>query len=256
MKTFYYTDELNDDFTGVTRNTIKIDGSYKYLKSGPLWKIAELFAYRIIMMPFAYIYDKIKFHHKIINKKVLKSVKGGYFLYGNHTLMGGDAFIPNIINHPKKTYTVVHPDNLSVKATKTFIELNGAMPIPGDIASTKNFLEALKKVSEKCAVQIYPEAHIWPFYTAIRPFSSVSFKYPVKFGRPCFCFTNTFHKKRFGKTPKVITYVDGPFYPDEGLPLKEREQDLRNRVYETMCGRSKLNTYEYCKYVKREDNHD
>ena len=210
------------------------------------------------MVPVAFIYTKLKFRHKIINKKVLKEVKGsGYFMYGNHTLFGGDAFIPNVINLPKKTYTVVHPDNLSKKGLKNFLEMNGAMPIPATASAMKNFMEAMEKhVVEGAVIQIYPEAHIWPFYTKIRPFKSISFRYPVKFNEPVFCFTNTFHKKRFGKKPKVITYVDGPFYPNTTLPAKEQEQDLRNRVYETMCERAKNNTYQYVTYKKKENTND
>lgn len=254
QKTIYYSDELNDEFAGVTRNTIKIDGNYEYIKRNPLWNLTAFFIHRIIMVPVAFIYTKIKFHHKIVNKKVLKKAKdSGYFLYGNHTLMGGDAFIPNVVGLPKKTYTVIHPDNLSVKGIKWFLEMNGGFPIPSDTKAMRNFLEAMeKRVLEGAVIQIYPEAHIWPYYTKIRPFKNISFRYPIKFGEPTFCFTNTFHKRKFSKKPKVITYVDGPFYPDASLPVKEQEQQLRDMVYNAMCERAKLNTYEYVKYIKKE----
>ena len=253
--TIYYTDELNDEFSGVTRNTITIDGNYEYIKRNPIWNLTAFFAYRIIMVPFAFLYNKIKFGHKIKNKKVLKQAKDtGYFMYANHTLMGGDAFIPNIINLPRKTYTIVHPDNLSVRGIKWFLEMNGAFPTPSDTKAMRNFLEAMeKRILEKAVIQIYPEAHIWPYYTKIRPFKATSFRYPVKFGEPTFCFTNTFHKRKFRKKPKVISYVDGPFYPDPSLPAKEQEQQLRDMVYNAMCERAKLNTYEFVKYIKKDN---
>ena len=255
QKIIYYEDEINDEFSGIVRNTIKIDSDYEYIKKNPIWNLTAFFAYRIIMTPFAFIYNKIKFRHKIVNKKVLKKVKDcGYFMYGNHTLMGGDAFIPNTINYPKKTYTVVHPDNLSKKGLKTFLEMNGAFPTPTTTSAMKNFIEAMeKRVTERSVIQIYPEAHIWPYYTKIRPFKTISFRYPVKFEEPTFCFTNTFHKKKFGKKPKVVTYIDGPFYPDKTLPLKEQEQELRDMVYNAMCERSKLSTYEYVKYINKNE---
>lgn len=254
----YYTDEINDEFSGIKRETIKIDGNYEYIKKNALWNLTAFFAYRIIMVPFAFFYTKIKFRHKIVNKKALKNIKdgGGYFMYGNHTLMGGDAFIPNMINLPRKTYTIVHADNLSKKGLKTFLELNGALPLPETASGMKNFIEAVeKRVVEGNAIQIYPEAHIWPYYTKIRPFKSISFRYPVKFDEPTFCFTNTYHKRKFSKKPKVITYIDGPFYPNKELPPKEQELDLRNQVYNAMCERAKLSTYEYkYKYIKKEEN--
>ncbi len=257
QKTIYYSDELNDEFSGVVRNTIKIDDNYEYIKKSSLWNLSAFFAYRVIMVPFAYLYCKLKFHHKIVNKKVIKKTSGGYFMFGNHTLMGGDAFIPNLINLPKKTYTIVHPDNLSKFGIKNFLQMNGALPLPASRTATKNFLEAIeKRVVEGSVIQIYPEAHIWPYYTKVRPFKSVSFKYPVKLQEPTYCFTNTFHKRKFSKKPKVITYVDGPFYPNKNLPIKEQEQDLRNQVYNAMCERAKLSTYEYIKYEKKEDTND
>ena len=258
QKVIYYQDELNDEFAGVVRNTIKIDNDYEYIKKSSLWNLTSFFVHRIIMIPVAFIYTKLKFHHKVINKKVLKQAKdSGYFLYGNHTLMGGDAFIPNVVGLPKRTYTVVHPDNLSKKGIKTFLEMNGALPTPATSGAMKNFINAIeKRVIEGNVIQIYPEAHIWPYYTKIRPFKSISFRYPVKFDEPTFCFTNTFHKRKFSKKPKVITYVDGPFYPDKSLPAKEQELDLRNQVYNAMCERAKLNTYEYVKYIKKENTND
>ena len=70
------------------------------------------------------------------------------------------------------------------------------------------------------------------------------------------CFTNTYQKRKFSKTPRIVTYVDGPFFPDESLDRKEKQADLRNRVYKAMCERSKMNTVELIKYIKVEENQD
>lgn len=255
QKIIYYTDESVDDFGGGERKTITVDDTYPYIRRNPLWHIASFIVYRIIMTPFAFFYDKIKFRHKIINKKILKKADGnGYFMYGNHTLYGGDAFIPNMINFPKKTYTVVHADNLSLKGTKTFIELNNAFPLPTSTKGMRNFLNAMeKRVVQGNVIQIYPEAKVWPYYTKIRPFKNGSFRYPVKFNEAVYCFTNTYHKRKHSKKPKVITYIDGPFYPDKTLSSKEQEQQLSDIVFTTMSERAKLNTYEFVKYIKKDD---
>ncbi len=259
QKTIYYEDELNDEFSGeAPRKTIKIDGDFEYIKRSPFWNLCAFFAYRAIMVPFAFIYNKLVLRQKFINKSCLKKSRGGgYFVYANHTLKAGDAFIPNMLNMPRKTYTIVHPDNISLKGAKNFILMNGAIPLPSTTTATKNFMEAIeKRVVEGNAIQIYPEAHIWPYYTKIRPFKAISFRYPVKLDEAVYCFTNTFHKRKFCKKPKVITYVDGPFYPNKELSPKEQEQDLRDRVYETMCKRAELNTYEFIKYERKEKKDD
>jgi 1-acyl-sn-glycerol-3-phosphate acyltransferase len=132
----------------------------------------------------------------------------------------------------------------------------GALPLPDDMKAYRNFLAAIeRRISENHAVVIYPEAHIWPYYTKIRPFKEDSFYYPIKYGAPAYCFTNTYQKRRFSKKPKVVTYVDGPFYPDRGLPLRECRKELRDRIYATMCERAQNSTVVQIEYIKREETH-
>ena len=253
-KVFYYNDELNDDFSGVTRKTKVIDEKYKYIKRNPVWKLFEFVVYRIFVMPFAFIYIKCKFNHKVVGKEKLKRVKGGYFMYTNHTLMAGDAFIPNVVNFPKKTFTIVHPDNISIVASRPFIEMCGAIPLPATPRATINFMDAIELRSKKCVIQIYPEAHVWPYYTSIRDFKSTSFRYPIKYNRPIFVMTNTFVKKKWGKVPKVISYIDGPFECNKNLPPKEQEDELKERIYSVMLDRAKLSSYKYYEYIKENTN--
>ncbi len=49
--------------------------------------------------------------------------------------------------------------------------------------------------------------------------------------------------------PQIVTYIDGPFYADEALPVKQQKQMLRNQLYKMMCRRAKENTVELIRYV-------
>jgi 1-acyl-sn-glycerol-3-phosphate acyltransferase len=128
----------------------------------------------------------------------------------------------------------------------------GAIPLPDDKEAMKNFMDTLQKISkkEKQVVMIYPEAHIWPYYTGIRPFKDSSFRYPLQYDKPVYCFTNTYQKRKIGKTPQIVTYVDGPFFAPEEMSHKEKRAYLRNQVYEAMCERSKENNVEIIRYIK------
>ena len=95
---------------------------------------------------------------------------------------------------------------------------------------------------------IYPEAHIWPFYTGIRPFKDTSFRYPVQQKLPVFSLTNTYQKRRYSKKPKMVTYIDGPFYADASLPVRQQKKMLRDQVYEIMKKRAKNNTVVCVRY--------
>lgn len=254
QKVIYFKNETEDDFSGIKRKTIDVDNSFSYSNNNLLSKAFSFIVYKLIMYPFVFLYTKIKFRHKIVNKKILKPYeKKGYVMYGNHTLMAGDAFIPNLINY-RKTYMIVHADNVSQRCLKNFMLMNGAIPIPTNPSGMKNFLNHVKaRLQKGNPIVIYPEAHVWPYYTKIRPFHNSSFNIPIKLDCPVFCFTNTFVKTKFRKTPKVITYVDGPFEYDKSCMLKQCEEQLKNSVHKTMEERAEKSDYQFIKYVKVEE---
>ena len=102
------------------------------------------------------------------------------------------------------------------------------------------------------AITIYPEAHIWPYYTKIRPFKDVSFKYPIQLEKPAFCITNTYQSYgKNNKKIKIVSYIDGPFYPNKELTLKEQQKELRNKIYNCMEERSENSNIEHIKYIKK-----
>lgn len=254
----YYYDELNEEFSKAIIKAKKIDGNYKYDHTSIFKKFTHFFWYRIIATPIAYIYTKIVFGHKIKNKKVLKPFyKKGYFLYGNHTQDIADAFIPSLLNFPQQDYVIVHPNNVSMPFLGKVTPSMGAIPIPDDIKANRNFINYIEKQIKKGnTIVIYPEAHIWPYYTKIRPFLDISFNYPIRYNTAVFCFTNTYQKRKLFKRPRIVSYIDGPFYPDKTLSLQEQKKRLRNQVYECMVKRSNNSNIEYIKYIKGEKTND
>ena len=254
-KEIYYK-TFEDDFEKEI-NAKKIDNKYKYLHKNIFWNLFYFIAYRLIATPIAYVYMKLKFGLKFENKKVLKeNKKRGCFLYINHTQPIGDAFMPTLLNFPKKTYVIVHPNNVSIPFWGNIIKLLGPLPIPGDLETSRNFMNAIKEIiSKKMAVVIYPEAHVWEYYTKIRPYKASSFKYPIMFNAPTFGITVTY-KARKKRSPKMIVYVDGPFYADEELSVNEKKENLKNKIYEKMVERAKNNDVEYIKYVKVKENEE
>ena len=254
QKIIFYKDELNDEFSTAQIDAKKIDGNWKYERN----PILSFFWYRIIATPIAFFYTKIKYRHKIVGREKIKSEKKrGYFVYGNHTQILGDPLIPTFVCMPKKAYIIVHPNNVSMPYLGRVTPYMGGIPLPDDMAATRNFSLVLeKRIKQGKAVFIYPEAHIWPYYTKIRPFPDTSFMYPVKLDTPVFCFTNTYQKKGKRAHPQIVTYIDGPFYPDSSLPLRERRKKLREEVYSTMCERAKSSNVEWIKYLPAEAQAD
>ena len=196
---YYYENELEDDFATMENiENVYVDRNYKYIHKNPLWNITAILVQNVFSMPVKYLYAKLKFNLKFIGKEKLKKAKKkGYFMYANHTQIFADTFIPSLANYPKRNFFIVNPANISMPGLKLLVRLLGAYPIPAEIKAFKNFFYAIEKtIKDKHSITIYPEAHIWPYYTKIRNFKSVSFKYPVELNAEAFCITNTYQKNK------------------------------------------------------------
>lgn len=251
-KIYYYSDELNDDFAGTNIAQKPLPPDYRYFSRNPIRKFAAFVLYRLVVTPIVFFYMKILRGERVKNKKALRGYKKeGFFLYANHTRSAGDAFTPTEVAFPKKPFIIVNPDAASLPVVRTIVPLLGGVPLPTDRRGMKNFHDAVLKHAEMGhCVMIYPEAHIWPYYTKIRPFKDSSFRYPAESGKPVFTFTTTYRKRRFSRLPKTTVWIDGPFFPDPALSVKENQRALRQKAYEAMVERSKLSTYEYREYVR------
>ena len=254
----YYKNELCDEFSTAVITPKKIGDDYVYIHTSLFKKITHFFWYRIVATPLAFIYLKLKFGHGIVGREKLKAQgRHGYFLFGNHTQDIGDALIPSMLTFPNDAYAVVHPNNVSMKFLGKINPSLGALPLPDTKAATGKFIEAIKfRLSEGRPIVIYPEAHIWPYYTKIRPFSDVSLRYPVRYGVPSYCFVNTYQKRKHGKRPRIVTYIDGPFYPDKTLSGREQVKKLRDEIYGSMCKMAERSNVEVIKYIKEGSTDD
>lgn len=251
----YYEDELHDEFSTAEFTPKHIGGTWVYLHTSPWKKFTHFFWYRMVATPLAYLYLKLKFRHRIVGRELLREKKRGegYFLIGNHTQPVGDACIPSMLTYPKDAYVVVHPNNVSIPFVGRVTPSLGALPLPHDLAAARNFAHAIEtRVREGRALVIYPEAHIWPYYTGIRPFPDDAFSYPIRLGAPVYCFTNTYQARRRGRGVRIVTYIDGPFYPDSALRGAAQRRELRDRVFAKMTERSRLNTVEVIHYERKQ----
>lgn len=251
-KVIYYENELEDEFSEAKITPRNIDGTYCYV-GGVARKLGRIFWYHMLAKTIAYVFLKIKFRHKIVNRECLKEAKGtGFFLYGNHTNAIADALIPTMICNPVGVYVIVHLNNVSMPVLGKITPSLGALPLPDDKEAVRNFNKGIEHfIQKKKCVAIYPEAHIWPYYTKIRNFKDSSFRYPVQCRVPVYCFTNTYQKKKRGKTPQIVTYVDGPFYPNEELSVREQKKALHEQVITSMKRDCRNSNVEIIEYIKK-----
>lgn len=261
MKTYYYSDPLNDDFAAsngkIKRKTI--DKDYKYIHRNAAYRFGSFCLYRMVATPVAFLMTKFGFGLRIKNRKALKELKSGFFLYGNHTNGIVDAYSPSLACFPRATHIVTSAEAVSMPVVGKITPMIGAMPLPATLGATKNFLDALKtRIDEGRVITIYPEAHIWPYYNDIRPFSDGSFAYPFKLNAPVVAFTVTYRTRKIFKKmhPFATVTLSDPFYPKDFA----NKTELRNAVFDFMTKTiEKEGSVEYNKYVyveKTDENND
>ncbi len=244
-----YYNSFTDDFEHTANEDFKLPEDYKWVPNGFLKRCLSALIYFIAFL-FSSVYCKFFLHMKIIGKRNFKKVKSGYFIYGNHTQPFGDVFIPALCALPKRIYTVVSTANYGIPIIGKILPYLGAVPIVNSLYGIKELNKAIEyRLKNGHPIAIFPEAHVWEYYTKIRPFSEASFKFPAKFDYPAFAMTVTYKKSKYFKKPKMEIFIDGPFYPN-GNSLKEKAEKLNKEIYSIMVSRSNNSNFEYIKYEK------
>ncbi len=247
-QTRYYK-TFQDDFVESSNQSFSLNEDYVWIRTGFGASIARSVLY-VVARFVAFIYGKLFLHLNIARNVDMKKYRNtGAVVYGNHTQPVGDVFVPALICSPKKCYTIASPANLGIPVIGSLLPWMGALPIPNHMEQMKKFRAAVnQRIQEGNCIVVYPEQHVWPYCTQIRPYSATSFDYAVKNKVPAFCMTTTYHPRRFSEKPKAILYLDGPFYADANLSQKAQKEQLRDTIYACMQERARLSTYSYITY--------
>lgn len=249
MKKVRYYREYTDDFSVSKSQDFTLPDSYDFIKNDFLSRLLSAVVYFLAIV-FSSVYLRLFMHLKITGKSKFRKVSGGYFIYGNHTQSVGDVFIPALAAKPRRIYTIVSTANYGIPVIGKILRPLGALPIISTLKGMRNLEAAIKKrIEAGHPIVIYPEAHVWDYYTGIRPFSDTSFKFPVKLNLPAFSMTSTYRKSKLFRKPVINVIIDGPFYP-EGETVKEKARDLHEKVYNSMCENAKQSNVNYIEYKK------
>ena len=252
-KIFYYKDELNDDFGQLQFKQSKID-NYKYKKNF-VFKFFSFVLYFLVAKFLVFLYTKIVFLQSFKNKKILRKQSGGAYFYINHTSAQYDATIPSMLKLFKMNYVIVQKSSVKMPVAGKLVELLGGVPLSSSLSQMNDFYSFIfDSIKKGKTITFYPEAHVWPFYNGVRDYKESSFYFPAKTYGAVYAVTNCLKKRRLSHLPRVVTYIDGPFYKKEELSIKENMVYLRDECLKAMKKHIKENTtYDYYKYIKIED---
>jgi 1-acyl-sn-glycerol-3-phosphate acyltransferase len=237
-KTYTYQRDKTQDFADIAVGADKpLPSDFDFLHAKrPLWRLVAWLFYNTLAVPILWLYSKIVYHTKIVNRKyVRKQMKGtGYFIYSNHTMTADGWNHQAFTCFPRRAFIVSLASTIMhSKLLGNVTMMLGAIPLPSDLKSAKNFLKAVKYHLEKqkAAIVIYPEGTIWPYYTHQRPVKTGSFKYPRAFNKPVVFACTTFRQpkgplKKWLK-PRVVIYLSDPIFPSRNSVEKIDENRLQ-----------------------------
>ena len=214
-KIIYWSDELNDDFDEICLPRPSVPKNYKYCRTNPVSNFFSWILYHIIARPIIglfLIFEGVKFK----NKKALNRTKGkGAFIYSNHV-----SFSDVIKFQPfakKRVNILGYSDSLSMPIVRNICHTLGYIPLPlvDDVDNIKKMEESFDFYinKKKQHIVIYPEAHIWPYYTKIRNFKSSSFIYPARVKAPVVPVVAVWRKSKIFKKPKQTIIFGNPIFP-------------------------------------------
>ena len=260
-KTIYWSDELNDDFDEVGLKRPPVPEGYKYKRKNVLIIFFGAILYHLIAKPILAIYCFFK-GIRVKNKKNLKALKGqGAYIYSNHTAIT-DVFKFQcfVFFFGRRVNILGYSDSLSMPVVRTIVKMLGYLPVPlkGDMKNLLALSEACDYyVKKKQHILIYPEAHIWPYYTKIRNFQSGSFNYPARFMSPVVPAVTIWRKPKIGKKPKQTIVFGTPIFPKEELNATQNKDYMHAECLRQMKEISEsYPQFEYIKYIKKDENHD
>ena len=261
-KVAYYKDELRDDFNEVGLARPAVPEGYKYKRTNPINNFFSGVLYHGIAKPFIglfCVFHGIRFKGKR-NLKLLNG-KGAYF-YSNHVSISDVfKFQAECFFFKRRVNILGYSDSLSMPVVRNLTRALGFLPLPlkGDLKNMIALADAFDFYvnKKKQFVLIYPEAHIWPYYTKVRSFKDGAFNYPAKSNAPVIPTVAVWRKPLIGKRPRQTVYILEPIFPQEGKTQQENKNYLYEHTLKAMQDFSNsVNQYEYIKYIKKEADNE
>ncbi len=260
-RVIYYNDELNNDFGTIEIESIEVPDDHKYIRKGPFKVLSSVIYWGLASWILAIV--SYFMGVRVKNKKNLKHYYElcklndcAGFIYANHVSNVDPFYIQTTVIRKRRVNIIGAPNILSNKFISWISRILGYIPLPNH-KKYKEYNECLRYYvkDKKQDIIIYPEAHVWPYYTKIRPFVSGSFHYPVKFKTPILPIVTTFQKGTFKwSKPKKVVYILKPNIPLKYKTDSENREYLRDYCFNVMKEASEsVVQEEYIKYIKVDD---
>jgi len=217
----------------------RVDTRYRFVNRNIFFRFCSTLLFYIIAIPLLDIVSLLFFGLKIKGKKNLRYLKGGAVTVTNHFHVLDSPMVACSL-FPRRPFFATLKSNLEIPVVRRLVRLLGGVPIPESPKALHAFMESMRAELENGRiVHFYPEASLWPWHDALRPFRNGAFHLAVKSGVPVLPMVFTFREakgplSRMRKKPLVTLNIGEPSYPAEHGSDRERVQKMRSDVRDTM----------------------
>lgn len=253
----YYTDELNDDFGEIGLSRPDLPSNYQYVHHNIFRSFFGRLLYFVVAKPILAIYC---FFHgiRVQGKENLKGLKKtGAYIYANHVSHTDPFKFQVIASNTRRVNIIGFTDVLTIPVVRTLLRMSGYLPVPnkGDLNNLRRLNDAVGYYVNKKHqfLVVYPEMHIWPYYTKIRHFDPTTLLYPATHPAPIVPAVTVWKKRGGNKKPKQIVKFGKPIYPDATIDPNQNKDILFAQLYQAMDELSRSEEqYSYIQYIKKD----
>src|SRR5690606_14884870 len=164
--------------------TVKGKAFKKALTHPPVKRTLSAMTYYLFALPLLFLYMKFILNVKYIGRKNFREIKGGAVVISNHVHVL-DSAMNSLAAFPKRPIMTAMKANFEKPIAGFFVNLLGAVPVPGNMLETQLFFQTLGNEARRGRyVHIYPEGELIDKDKEIREFKRGAFHLAVESGVP------------------------------------------------------------------------
>lgn len=256
-KTKYYTDVQNDDFfAGKTYDKIVVDQNFDYRRKSFGKRVFDFVLYYVFAKPILGFVLFVAKRTKIVGRENLKKVrKKGCMLVCNHSnildaYLGGAGLLAL-----RKNYIICSSNSVKIPVVGGLILALGGLPVPETIGASKRFFAHTRGLLESGGViSVFPEAHLWPYATFVRPFNKTCFRIAASAKACVVPVAVTYRQSKFFKNgrPRAVVFVGEPIFFDRNSSREANAEKFFEKSLEFIRSKvEKSDNYCYINYIEQ-----
>ena len=243
---FPYPEETNRHYLQVHKDRkIIFDTEYPYIDRSRSFLFKQSLV-RLLENVLVFFLCIVRLGLRIEGRENLKKhtdiIKDGVISVANHVHMWDYIAVMKAIR-PNKPNILVWAPNVNGE-NGTLIRMVGGIPIPETgVAATRVFLKAISDLLtvDHGWLHIYSEGSMWEYYAPVRPFKKGPARIACSNNKPVIPLGFSYRepgwirKNIFRQIATFTLRIGEPVFPDNDLPIKDREYDLTVRCHDAVC---------------------